>query len=155
MQESLLDDEDLLNEADGLGGEDAPAPSSSSAGGGDEREDEHVPWEVRQEQRELKKRAKERAREQRDAKVVQMILREQQELGNGGSGVPAAATKEELKKLDSKKLRERRPQRWNCQGRRLTAWDHAHVARQDSPRSRACGRIRKGLTSSSAALCPS
>ncbi len=107
MQESLLDDEDLLNEADGLGGEDAPAPSSSSAGAGDEREDEHVPWEVRQEQRELKKRAKERAREQRDAKVVQMILREQQELGNSGSGVPAAATKEELKKLDSKKLRER------------------------------------------------
>ena len=107
MQESLLDDEDLLNETDGLGGEDEPAPPSSSGGGGDEREDEHVPWEVRQEQRELKKRAKERAKEQRDAKVVQMILREQQELGNSGSGVPKAATKEELKKLDSKKLRER------------------------------------------------
>ena len=70
----------------------------------DERDDEHVPWEVRQEQRELKKRAKERARELRDAKVVQMILTQQQE---GGSGGPAVATKEELKKLDSKKLRER------------------------------------------------
>ena len=107
MQESLLDDDDLLNETDGLGGEDEPAPPSRGGGGGDEREDEHVPREVRQEQRELKKRAKERAKEQRDAKVVQMILREQQELSQSASGAAAAATKEELKRLDSKKLREK------------------------------------------------
>ena len=35
MQESLLDEDDLLNESDGLGGEDESAPPSSAGGGGE------------------------------------------------------------------------------------------------------------------------
>ena len=107
MQESLLDDDDLLNESDGLGGEDeaAAAPSAGAGAAGEaERGDDDVPWAVEHEQREHKKRAKERAKELRDAKVVRMILQEQQ---TGGAGQPAPATKEELQKLDWKKLRER------------------------------------------------
>jgi ABC-type bacteriocin/lantibiotic exporter with double-glycine peptidase domain len=107
MQQSLLDDDDLLNESDGLGGEDeaAAAPSAGAGAAGEaERGDDDVPWAVEHEQREHKKRAKERAKELRDAKVVRMILQEQQ---TGGAGQPAPATKEELQKLDWKKLRER------------------------------------------------
>ena len=117
MQQSLLDDDDdTLNEVDGLGGEEETTAASSgeggeASGGGDERSDEHVPWEVRQEQREAKQRGKERQRELRDAKVVRMVLREQQQRAtSGGSyagGQATPATKEELEKLGTKKLRER------------------------------------------------
>ena len=105
MHESLIDDDDLLNEEDGLGGEGegAAGGSAEDPDGGDDE----VANQRRRRAREHERRRKERKREERDAKAVAMVLKAQaaqaQALGGSGEG---HLSEKELKKLNHKKLRQ-------------------------------------------------
>ena len=101
MHESLIDDDDLLNEEDGLGGEGegAAGGSAEDADGGDDE----VANQRRRRAREHERRRKERKREERDAKAVAMVLKAQEAQAQGGEG---HLSEKELKKLNHKKLRQ-------------------------------------------------